>query len=732
MAAQQEYLAFTFAPHVLEDLGVNLYTSVAKALVEFVANAHDADAQWVNVSFDADAIKLARDTLKAQHEFNKAKAKKEGAAFVEPLAEQILGDDIQIIIQDNGVGMSREDLESKFLVIGRRRRRGMAMNARTDGGRIIMGRKGLGKLAGFGIAHVIEVTSKVATETHATRITLDLDTLLNSGHPPEEGNQAGDPAKQARVQVPVITLPDGGGLEKGTRIVLKSLVYDAVRGELSQSLTQALAENFYGIKTEDFAIRINDAPVDTTSADFAYAYPKNGEVPKTDLVQETLPSDDLFGSPISFEYRIRFRQPKNQLPARARGMRVYAHNRLASVPDLLDVKSSAHGFQYTSYLEGVVVADFIDEQPTDYISTDRQSLRWDTPVLMQLRDFLTAQMNKALNDYANAVSESMENRLKDDAYTRQVITAGRLPEHRERNAWQIAKTLAGRDAGDLESDFYRSTIKSVVSGIGHGEILGTIQHLAEQDEPELREVIREITKLSRHEFDEFMTIVDARLAAIGALSKLVEGVDFKASKNEKDLHVLFEKSPWLIDPTYFEFLTSNQGENELNTRLSKELEIGKFVPQGYDPEKEEETKPFAANKRPDLTFLLANQSLKRLVIVELKAPNTPLHIDHLTQLKGYMAKAEKFLKKSNGDVKVEGILIGSYQSDTLAEKVVQLDYEIEKQMGPNSPWRVFDILEVLKRTRDAHREILDVYQKASGSALPSAQQPGAAKKAASA
>ncbi len=52
MAAQQEYLSFTFAPHVLEDLGVNLYTSVAKALVEFVANAHDADAQWVNVSFD--------------------------------------------------------------------------------------------------------------------------------------------------------------------------------------------------------------------------------------------------------------------------------------------------------------------------------------------------------------------------------------------------------------------------------------------------------------------------------------------------------------------------------------------------------------------------------------------------------------------------------------------------------------------------------------------------------
>lgn len=742
MTAKPEYLAFTFAPHVLEDLGVNLYTSVAKALVEFVANAHDADAGCVNVSFDADAIKHARDTLKTDYEFEKAKAKKAGTAFMQPLAEQVLPDDIQIVIHDDGVGMSRSDLEFKFLVIGRRRRKGKEMSARTDSGRIVMGRKGLGKLAGFGIAHVIEVTSKLENEKHATRITLDLDTLLNSGQHQtgtsaasedpavEQDLTADSPARQAQVMVPVENIPDGGGLKKGTRIVLKRLVYDAVRGELSSSLGQALAENFYGINAEDFAIKINDAPVDTTSAEFAYAYPDNDTVSKTSLVKAEISHDDLFGNKLSIEYRIRFRLPKNQLPAKARGMRVYAHNRLASAPDLLDVKSSAHGFQYTSYLDGVVMADFIDDQPADYISTDRQSLRWDTPILAPLRDFLTMQMNRALNDYANTVSEGLANRLKEDEFTRTVISGGRLPEHRERNAWQIAKTLAGKDAGDLESDFYRNTLKSVVSGIGHGEILGTIQQLAEQDNPELKDVIREITKLTRHEFDEFMTIVDARLKAIEALSKLVEGVDFKAAKNEKELHLLFEKSPWLLDPTYFEFLTSNQSENELNQRLAKELEIGKFVPKNYDPEAEEEVKPYAANKRPDLAFLLTNQSLKRLVIVELKAPNTPLHVDHLTQLKGYMQKAEKFLKKiQDGAVKVEGILIGSHQADTAAEKVQQLDYEIEKQMGPNSPWRVFDIMEILKRTRDAHREILDVYTKASLMSLPSAQ-PDAIKKTA--
>lgn len=724
MPTKPEYLSFTFAPHVLEDLGVNLYTSVAKALVEFVANAHDADAEWANISFDEDRIKHAREVMKANFGLEKAQAEKTGSLELNPLSERTLPDDIQIVIEDNGSGMSRLDLEHKFLVIGRRRRKGQEKNARTDKGRIIMGRKGLGKLAGFGIAHVVEITSKVEGESHATRITLDLDALLNNQQPAPvsdvansaetaQAQNATTPARQTEVLVPVETIADSHGLTKGTRIVMKRLVYDAVRGELTNSLRHALAENFYGIKPADFAIKINGAAVETEAVEFAFAYPDNS-LPVTSLVEKEL-SVDAGPGKVSFKYRIRFRPSKKQLPAKARGIRVYAHQRLASTPDLLDVKSSAHGFQYTSYLDGIALADFIDDQPTDYISTDRQSLRWDTPILTPMRDFLTIEITKALAAYADSVSEGLDNKLKQDQFTKTVILEGNLPPHREKNAWQIAKTLAGKDAGDLESDFYRNTFKSVVSGLGHGEILATIQALAEQDHPLLQDVIREITKLTRHEFDEFMTIVDARLRAIETLSRLVEGVDFKAAKNETALHNLFEQNAWLMDPTFFEFFTSDQQENELAKRLSKELKIGEFVPENYDPNIPKEAEPLETNERPDLTFLLSNQTLKRLVIVELKAPNTPLHIDHLNQLKGYMARAEAFVRSHPEAVgmKIEGLLIGSRASNSKAEKVVVLDYEIEKQMGPNSPWRVFDILEVLGRTRDAHRELLNAYKTAS-------------------
>ncbi|MGH7812409.1 MAG: hypothetical protein ACREQI_00195 [Candidatus Binataceae bacterium] len=360
------------------------------------------------------------------------------------------------------------------------------------------------------------------------------------------------------------------------------------------------------------------------------------------------------------------------------------------------------------------MADFIDEQPTDYISTDRQSLRWDTQILVEFRDFLTKEVGRALAAYADTVSEGLEVKLRDDPYTRKVIDEGKLPMHRERTAWQIAKTLAGKDSGDLESDFYQSTLKSVVAGLGHGEILATIQKLSEKEHPQLTDVIREVTRLTRHEFDEFMTIIDSRIRAIETLAKLVDDVDFKAAKNEADLHELFEKSPWLLDPTFFEFLTSDETESELAERLAKTLEIGKYTPKKYDAKAEKEANPLETNFRPDLTFVLCNESLNRVVIVELKAPNTPLHIDHLTQLKGYMDRTEEFLHRSMSaaSFKVEGLLIGSMDASSKAEKISALRYEIRTSMTQNCNWKVYDILQVLTRTRSAHREILNAYRKA--------------------
>src|SRR3546814_9821924 len=91
-------------------------------------------------------------------------------------------DDIAITITDNGHGMSPDDVEKKFLPINRKRRldaNGTESNVRSESGlRHVMGRKGLGKLEGFGAATKVVIRTKRVDDTVATTFTLDDSTKI--------------------------------------------------------------------------------------------------------------------------------------------------------------------------------------------------------------------------------------------------------------------------------------------------------------------------------------------------------------------------------------------------------------------------------------------------------------------------------------------------------------------------------------------------------------------------
>ena len=170
----EEPLKFIVAPHIVQDLGLNLYTSLPRVLVEFVANAYDADSPYAKISLDVDKIEEQRKIIKK--EWDCEVAKKQGVDVI-PLAERTLPEDIEIIVSDAGHGMSRTDFQEKFLVAGRRRRE-EEKSTRTPGGRILMGRKGLGKLAGFGVAQVVTIISQAKGQDHATEVKLDYAELI--------------------------------------------------------------------------------------------------------------------------------------------------------------------------------------------------------------------------------------------------------------------------------------------------------------------------------------------------------------------------------------------------------------------------------------------------------------------------------------------------------------------------------------------------------------------------
>lgn len=686
---KQDTLEFRITPEILEDLGVNLYTSLSKALVEFVANAHDADAKKAQIKLDITAIRSA-----AAQAIAKAKTT-EGAK------EVLLPDAQIIVIEDDGHGMDRADLEKKFLLVGRRRRRD-DKRSETPNRRIVMGRKGLGKLAGFGIAHRVEVVSKRKQDNYANRILLNYDDIIRKG-------------ASKSVRVPYEKVPGSAGFRDGhgTRVTLSRLV-GASFEDLPADVVSEVADYFWMVAIADFRIEHGGKVIAPAQKPIDSSYPRDPKLSPAGLVTVTRSFRGL--GETAFSYRIHFTGPKEYLRENERGLRIYAHNRLASPPSLLEIKTSTNGYQYTSYMHGVVIADFIDDQPRDYISTDRQGLRWDTPALAELREFLREEIKQALDEHSRKHVRRVSDEVAKDKFTKSVVGSARLPAHRKRSAMRVATTLAKFHPDGVKSTIYRKALPGVVRGLGQGEILAAIAELAKQDHPDFKAVAREISELAKQEYDDFVQFVKSRLEGIEALRKICERQDFRKAKNEKELQRLFERSSWLIDATFFQFLTADHQQNVVNRKLAEHLEVARSTPKGYNPNTPDEAKAFGANKRPDLVFLLNNEKLQRVVVVELKAPNVPLHHDHLVQLEGYMRRTEEWLRTHYPKIPhvVEGNLIGSraVAAEARNDKVRALA-DAEEKRGDKQNWRVFDILEVLQRAKDAHAEMIDVAQRAA-------------------
>lgn len=683
-------LQFRVDPHMLEDLGLNLYTNLPRVLVEFIANAYDADAKTASVGIDFRKINNRRTAMRREWK-EELQAVDGDTTRITALEERLLDDDIEISIQDSGHGMSRVDLEAKFLVAGRRRRTEDGTTT-SPGGRVLMGRKGVGKLAGFGVARRIEVVTKTHNEDRAYGVRLDFDDIMRSRNTSE-------------VRVPAFHLPDDGGLgSHGTRVTLSKLVHESVKSR-EQTVRHAIGDHFVLISEADFEIRLNDCMAFPTPRQHAYAWPQP-EMATDELVEHEIAAEET-GEKVKFEYRLRFVEDRAALRASERGVRVYAHRRLAAAPSLLHADTNMHGFRMTDYLDGVMHADFLDDSDRDYIATDRQGLRWETPLLQPVHEFLSDQIKEACAKYQAFRDRKKREEVERDEFTVNLIADAQLSARERRLANAICTRLASFHGQGVQTEAYREHARLLVQAVGQGEIFSAITQIADSGDAQFQDLVAEVARLTYAEIDHAVAWMRSRLVAIEALRKLVVQTDFGEANNERALHDLLKTSPWLIDATYFEFLTSDQSEQTLFGRLERKLGIGEWWRQQHEAAATEQSVAgTAGDRRPDLVFLLGNEGLRRVVIVELKAPNTPLLHRHLLQLTDYLRDTREFLRgKVNGEVSVEGCLIGTLELTGSSTEIRRLDEEIEAR-GPTAKWAVYDLNVLLERTLSAHRDFL--------------------------
>ena len=396
------------------------------------------------------------------------------------------------------------------------------------------------------------------------------------------------------------------------------------------------------------------------------------------------------------QYRVRF--TKKSLVARDRGVRIYASGRLAAAPDLLGLDSGMHGFRLTDYIDAVAIADFIDQERTEYIATDRRSLRWDTYFLSGLKDFLTAQMKAAVVAYQGQRDKTIAWSVRNDEGTKRIIAQARLSVSRRRTAMQVAIVLAKHLEKGLEDQEYSRNLEILTEGLGQGTVLQDLANMASGKVPGLGELRDAVLQLVARETSELARFAEGRMAAIEALKKIVVEVDFRASNREEDIQELLESAPWLVDPVFTRLVTANQWLDTTYRRLAKHLRIREFATDGDQT-------------RADLVFLVTTGAGSKITIVELKAANEPLVLDHLTQLERYMRKAERFLvEHDRPHVRVRGMLIGSRDSGSSWEQVEDLNDRIKKYQA-TSGWRVRDLTEVLDLAERAHADLIEIYRK---------------------
>jgi len=698
-------LKFKVAPHLVQDLGLNLYTSLGRVLVEFVANAYDADSPSVDIRMAFDQIDLQRKKMSADWKAECATIAAAGKASsdsVAALGERTLPPNVTIEIEDRGVGMSREDFQNRFLIAGRRRRDEDPPELRTHTAakkRLLMGRKGVGKLAGFGVAHVVTVISRKQGDAYATKIVLDFNELKKKRSTDD-------------IVVPEERIDGGAGLDpSGTRITLSALLHEPTQNKES-TVSRTLGDHFVLIQQKDFSICLNEQQVKPSPREWDFAWPDPNLSPDTYVAHSYDAEDE--GRRITFKYRIRFTKPGQMLPGKERGVRVYAHSRLASMPSLLNAGTNMHGFRMTDYMDGVVIADFLDDQSTDYIATDRQSLRWETPLLAPLQQYLSEQMKAACKACQNKRDKDAETEARKDKFTEKQIAAAGLPKHRAKALYKAAAAIAQICTDGVKGEEYQTRLPILIDGFAQGDLLTALNALSKSPHPNFNQVIEEITELTAQEFGDFSRYITGRLSGIDALDKIIQEQDFRKGKNEKELHTLLEKNPWIIDPTFTQFLTSNQQEDTVFGKLAQYLKLGKYA--GNAPAMAAKKRKWD-NDRPDLVFFLSSEGLARLAIVELKAPNIYLEMKHLLQLRAYMLKAKNWLdRRGKENIIVEGLLIGCHAvPETRTTGVMLLNNEIRKT-GTNALERVYDLTEVLVQTRRAHQELLEIYKKAAKSA----------------
>lgn len=661
-----------YSNYVVEHLGVKLYQNrPTNALAELVANAWDADAEntWIDIHLEG-----------------------ETAAWF-------------VAVGDDGIGMDPDQVQEEYLVIGRKRRL-EGENRSPNKGRPLTGRKGIGKLAPFGISRLLDVLT--ICDGEATWISIDLKKMLE---------KAKDPNIQTEYQPKVVYAGEYEGLEvdatetavnefvariaskspaTGSLVVLKDLAFSSTGW--SRNFGMRLANRMIPALAEpDFSVFVNDQEIGVEDS-----LPSHGlRIPNTDWDTITLPNGKeirAWALVVDLQqHKTTYGEDWTQDHA---GVAVYAHRKIAQDrPFFFGLKGREI---YSRYLYGVVDADWVDELAEDVISTDRTSLNWDHPDLQELKD----EGMKLVRSWLDKAREHLKSKQRKQVEKKIEERLDKVPQrYRDYYSSGEVREMAETILSISPSSSINKVIDITFSAVGHIPSWKMLNDLVETvEEGDLSdEIFRQIVFDFRFfENTNLAQVIARRLRAMKALARMIrEGAREVAAgagdsrTTVSSMHDLFASNPWMLDLGWA--AVADELPPQLATQAIGQIDKRLEEKHGEDITEFESWRTIG-QKAIDFFMLHVTEFENAIIIVEIKRANKSLTTTDLRQLEDYMDEVRaELVKHEERSWSIQGILIGGRIGPNL---------RTHRELHSNPAIDVITWDDLLDNAKSSHQEFL--------------------------
>lgn len=552
--SDEKKLQFTFEIGTIDHLGVKLYSTIPPMIAELISNAWDADAHNVYMYFNDRAPK-------------------------------------SIVVRDDGSGMDFDELNEKFLKIGRNRRIETSTD-KTLGGRPVLGKKGLGKLSMFGIGK--KITISTIKDGKKNSFIMDYDEIKAC-------------SQQKTYEPTIIEYEVETQEPSGTEIKIEKLARQS--GFDLEGIRKNILNRF-SIFSSDFVVHINDTDelridtngIITENYQFKWEFPKD-----FNAVQASF--QDLFDFATKNKITGTIYTSATPLSKKQQGIILFSRGKLVQESTSFSERANDNFFQY---MAGSFSVDFVDESPEiDNCSTDRKSLAWDTygnTDLDLLKQLLEKLVSMTQNKWRQLRKEAKKQKIRERGVDLDKWIDDLNPAEKPLARKLVDAILENETISEEAVSNYISYIKDMYGFTGFQDFTAKLDELGVLGN---ENALKLLTDWSEIEAKEYAKISLGRMKTIDQFDKYIKD---NASET-KVIQKFLEEFPWLLDPKMEKF--------------EREVTFTSLLKAQFPDDIEE----IESNRRID--FLCTNNS-GVVHVIELKRPNIKLTVKQIQQIAEYV------------------------------------------------------------------------------------------------